>query len=270
MSAGEEGSVVVASQFLACSEKEETLLLGYSTGTMKAFGVRERKLVLQQELQHHGAQVLAAAFHGDRLVSGAYNGELCIWRRDRGKYAVELLVPALPSAILSLSVTGAGHIVCGCADGSIRMFSMEGTPLKEVFAHLYGVTGLCSGAGNIVSVGADGRTKIWAESDLSVIKEINDHTGPVSDVCVCTTSYDTFIFATCGKDGSVFIYAQKGSNDQDFDRHKLEVDGSCVQVEWCAARCELLVRTSGGTVQAYVPSGRSGWKEQKSCVPTSS
>ncbi|OAG29678.1 protein transport protein SEC13 [Nematocida displodere] len=250
-----------------CENEDGSMCAGAcEDGSVKVFKVKDSDVVLQQNLSKHKAAVFDVMFLGSKIVSSSYDGELCIWKEEGGAYALESCVLVFQGGINTLGKTADGSkILCGCTDGRLRVVSLTGEALSDCYAHRYGVTGVGSFDEYLVTCGMDGTTKIWKESDLSLVSELKDHQGPIRDCKVCPNPYGSVVFATCSDDGAAIVYTKKEGTE--FARARIALGSPCTKVAWSKAGCALAIGYGEGKGKVYLPNGPTEWKESTVVMP---
>jgi WD40 repeat protein len=117
------------------------------------------------------------------------------------KYDRSLKVP-----VLSVSFSPNGkRIVCGCADGTIRLFSMDNSvEIKQIDAHKKRVVSVSFSANGsqIVSGSYDNTIKIWSSTTGNLIRTLTGHTDLINSVSVWCGDDNNIANIVSGSDDS--------------------------------------------------------------------
>ncbi|CAE8667321.1 unnamed protein product, partial [Polarella glacialis] len=109
---------------LALSEDGDTLVTAGAEGDDKLLGIRSLSSGnLSAKLAAHTKDVCCVAVQGDRIVSGADDGELVVWSLSEQTCVAKLV--GHTGHVYAVAVHG-GVIVSGSTDGSIKVWMLRG------------------------------------------------------------------------------------------------------------------------------------------------
>jgi len=244
-------------------------------GSVKLFRVEKNELHPVQVLASHKSAVFDVIFaDNETIVSGSYDGTVCFWKKEGGAYRLSGSLQVFQGAINALSSQDGKTVFCGCSDGKIRKIE-DGAVVGEEAAHRHGVFGISVFKELVVSGGMDGSVKITSAKDLSLIRELREHEGPVRDCKVCPSAYGALMFATCSDDGTVVVYTEENEGEgkesekdakedavlKRLRTYRIKVGEPCLKLAWSRSGFALGVGCEGGSEKVYVPHGAAQWKE---------
>ncbi len=132
------------------------------------------------DLRHSGG-VLAAAGDGTALAVGFADGSVRVLDAVTGAERA-VLRGADDVAIGAVTFLGTDRVVAGDADGTLRVWSTDGTLVAERrAAHRGAIGGLAAAADRVLSVGRDGIIRLWP-SDLTRPQQEATAGGQLTDV----------------------------------------------------------------------------------------
>lgn len=219
-----------------------------------------------QEISHGTAAIFSIAFTEERLIASTYDGNLLVWKLNQHEYSFEYSIAVFQGCINSIAIHKE-DIVCGCSDGRIRIVSIAGGVAMECTAHKHGITGISSFKDYIITAGADGAVKIWSDTDLSLLLEINEHVMPIRDCRVCINEHGSFIFATCGEDGKVFIFSEKTDKPLEFIVDKHDIGYPCNKLSWSQTGYALAIGYEDNRIRLLAPCAPGKWEESSVVLP---
>jgi WD40 repeat protein len=144
-------------------------------------------------LEAHQSAVLGLEELDGRLLAWS-NESVTLWRLQDGSLLAQVFLDDELQKALHL---GGGRLVCGCADGVVRMISIvNGGPITELHGHNGRVDGLrVLSDGRLLTWSADRTLRIWQlESGESNLLQGHQHginiAAEVPGKCVISGSYD--------------------------------------------------------------------------------
>lgn len=244
---------------------EGVLVGGLENGDVKIYLLSKGVFSESQNLVFHKSAVLGIIFHGEKIVSCSFSGDLAFWKKEGNVFRFEKSIHLFNGAIFTI-ISLDDSIICGCSDGKIRIVTEEGSIVSEVEAHKRGVSGIAVWKNKMaVTGGIDGTVKVWRIPDMSLVQEFKEHSGAVRDCKISQTSFNDFIFASCSEDQTAVIYTKTNTKER-FRTEKLSLGFPGMKASWSKSGTVLAVGSSTGDTKMFVPILPKGWKEESSLV----
>ena len=235
-----------------------TRIVSGGDGTVRLWTLEGERAA--KPFEGHDGWVDSVAFSpdGTRIVSGGVDGTVRLWTLE-GEPAVEPfwgherrvldIQGVYWGGVLSVAFSPDGtRIVSGGADGTVRLWTLEGERAAELFeGHDGPVSSVAFSPDGtrIVSGGADGTVRLWTLEGERAAELFEGHDGPVSSVAF---SPDGTRIVSGSADGTVRLWPLEGERAAElFEGH----DGPVSSVAFSPDGTRVFFRVSNGGLRHW-------------------
>lgn len=198
---------------------EKYIVLAQKNSLVRLFSIKDLDLIPFADLSGHLGSVTKALFvnQGEIIASCDFSGKVILWKLEGSSYSKKLEIQVCDGPIYDMGVryeVNQIQIFCGCDDGRLRTVAIDEKlkyTINEQTIHTFAITSV-SVNDHYILLGGYYTIVTLIDKD-GKINELDHHTDQVTAVALSSVKIDNgCLFATCSRDGKLFIFFKNGEN----------------------------------------------------------